>query len=62
MRMNVQIILHGSSLGYELHHLLHNVVGQVLGQEVEDKTVGGLEVNILQMTGMDLSHQNRPRK
>jgi len=57
---HVQIVLHGSSLGDELHHLLHHVVGKVLGQEVEDETVGGLEVKILQMPGVDLSHQNRP--
>jgi len=44
---DIQIILDGSSLGNELHHLLHHVVGQVLGQEVEDETVGGLEVKVL---------------
>ena len=58
---HVQIVLHGSSLGDELHHLLPHVVGQVLRQEVEDETVGGLQVKILQMPGVDLSHQDRPR-
>jgi len=55
---NVQVILHGGPLGDELHHLLHNVVGEVLRQEVEDETVGGLEVKVLQMPSVDLSHQD----
>ena len=55
---NVQVILHGSSLGDELHDLLHDIMGEVLRQEVEDETVGGLEVKVLQMPSVDLSHQD----
>jgi len=56
---HVQVILDGGPLGNELHHLLHLVMRQVLGKEVEHEAVRGLEVEVLQVPGVNLSHQHR---
>ena len=52
----------GGPLGDELHDLLHHVVGEVLGQEVKHEAVGGLEVQVLQVPGVDLSQEDGPAK
>ena len=63
---HVEIVLHGHGgggpLGDELHDLLHHVVGEVLGQEVKHEAVGGLEVQVLQVPGVDLSQEDGPAK
>ena len=59
---HVHVVLHGGHggpLGDELHHLLHLVVLQVLSKEVEHEAVGGLELEVLQMPGVNLSHEHR---
>ena len=59
---HVEVVLHGhlggGPLGNVLHDLLHHVVGKVLGQEVEDEAVRGLEVEVLKMPGVNLSEQD----
>ena len=41
-------------------HLIEDVVGHVDGQEVEDKAVGGGQVEVLQPPGFHLAHQDGP--
>ena len=35
----VQVVLHGGSLGDELHHLVQHIMRQVLSHEVEHEAV-----------------------
>ena len=41
-------------------HLVHDSVGQVVSEHVEDKAVGSRELEVVKTPGAHLSHQDRP--
>ena len=41
--------------------LVHDGVGEVVGEHVEDEAVGSREFEVVKTPGADLPHQNRPK-
>jgi len=56
----VNVRLERGPLGNLSKHLIEDVVGHVDGQQVEDKAVGGGQVEVLQPPGFHLAHQDGP--
>ena len=54
----IQVVLHGGSLGDELHHLVQHIMRQILSHEVEHEAVWRSEVHIVETPGVDLPDED----
>ena len=47
-------------MSFSIPHLVHDIVGQVVGEHVKDEAIGSREFEVVETPGAHLSHQDRP--
>ena len=47
-------------MSFSTPHLVHDIVGQVVGEHVKDEAIGSREFEVVETPGAHLSHQDRP--
>ena len=47
-------------MSFSTAHLVHDIVGQVVGEHVKDEAISSREFEVVETPGAHLSHQDRP--
>ena len=54
------MLLANTNIKCEEADLVHDIVGKIVGEHVEDEAVCSGELEVVETPGFDLPHQNRP--